>query len=266
VKDEALALVAGIADPAQKLNLLREYLQAFTLRALSESEAFVHLAFVGGTALRFLYGLPRFSEDLDFSLEDERGYEPVRWLEKLKRDLSLAGYEPELSWNPRKVVQDAWIRLPVILHEAGIAGRPEQKLSIKLEIDTRPPAGAQTEMEVLQRHVLFTVRHHDLESLMAGKVHALLTRPYTKGRDWYDLLWYYARRPRVEPNLTLLQNALDQTQGRGVYDASGWREQLKSKLDELDEARMIEDVRFFLERAEDVRLMTRASFERLLKA
>ncbi|MCK5795636.1 MAG: nucleotidyl transferase AbiEii/AbiGii toxin family protein, partial [Deltaproteobacteria bacterium] len=83
MKEEALALVAAIDDPARRLNLLREYLQAFALRSLHESEAFMKIAFVGGTALRFLHGLPRFSEDLDFSLTDSQGYEPERWLRKL---------------------------------------------------------------------------------------------------------------------------------------------------------------------------------------
>ena len=64
MKEEALALVRGVTDPGQALNRLREYLQVFVLRSFHESEAFRPLAFVGGTALRFLHGLPRFSEDL----------------------------------------------------------------------------------------------------------------------------------------------------------------------------------------------------------
>ena len=84
MKDEALALSETSPDPDRKLNLLREYLQAFVLRSLSESEAFTRLSFVGDTALRFLFGLPRFSEDLDFSLERDAGYEPTKWLDKLE--------------------------------------------------------------------------------------------------------------------------------------------------------------------------------------
>jgi len=76
MRDEALSLASAVADPAQRLNVLREYLQAFVLRSLHEAEAFTALAFVGGTALRFLEALPRFSEELDFSLTDERVYRP----------------------------------------------------------------------------------------------------------------------------------------------------------------------------------------------
>jgi predicted nucleotidyltransferase component of viral defense system len=74
VKDHALALTEKATDRGQALNTLREYLQALVLRSFYESEAFRNLAFVGGTALRFLHGLPRFSEDLDFSLVSPAGY------------------------------------------------------------------------------------------------------------------------------------------------------------------------------------------------
>lgn len=74
MKDHALALTEKATDRGQALNTLREYLQALVLRSFYESEAFRNLAFVGGTALRFLHGLPRFSEDLDFSLVSPAGY------------------------------------------------------------------------------------------------------------------------------------------------------------------------------------------------
>ena len=90
MRDNVLTLVSNVIDPAEKLNLLREYMQACILRSLHESEAFLNLSFVGGTALRFAFNLPRFSEDIDFSLENIRGYCPVDWMKKLKKDLSLA--------------------------------------------------------------------------------------------------------------------------------------------------------------------------------
>ena len=265
MKDEALALVETSPDPSRKLNLLRKYVQAFVLRSLSESEAFSQLSFVGGTALRFLFGLPRFSEELDFSLERDAGYEPIHWLDKLKRDLVLSGFTAELRWDDRRVVNAVWIRLSGLLQEAKLMAVPNQKLSIKLEIDTRPPAGAVLVKSVVNRHhMLFALQYHDLPSLMSGKIHALITRPYTKGRDWYDLLWYRSQRPPVEPNLTLLENALRQTQEQAV-DPGKWRGYVLEKLATIDERRMIDDVRPFLERTEDLSLMKRVHFEGLLK-
>ncbi|MDP3178869.1 MAG: nucleotidyl transferase AbiEii/AbiGii toxin family protein, partial [Spirochaetaceae bacterium] len=130
MKAEALDLALRSKDPLDRVNILREYVQACALRSLHESQAFERLSFVGGTALRFLYDLPRYSEDLDFSLESSAGYEPLAWMTKLKRDLSRLGFETELSWNDRKTVQVAWIRIARLLAEAGVVARTEQKLSI----------------------------------------------------------------------------------------------------------------------------------------
>ncbi len=175
-------------------------LQAFVMRSLHESEAYACLSFVGGTALRFVYDRPRFSEDLNFSLENPTGYDPLQWLKKLKRDMTLAGFDTVISWNDRKTVHTAWVKVAGLLKETGLAAMTGQNLSIKLEIDSRPPAGAETVSTVINRHLMFALRHHSLSSLMAGKVHALMTRNYSKGRDWYDLLWYLSHRPPTAPN------------------------------------------------------------------
>jgi hypothetical protein len=255
VKDEALALVRPVVDPAGKLNLLREFLQALALRSLHESEAFTKLAFVGGTALRFAYNLPRFSEDIDFSLESPDGYQPEKWLRKLKNDLALAGFDTSVSWNDKTTVHKGWVRVAGILKEAGLAAMPGQKLSIKIEIDTRPPAGAVRERTVITRHRVLALQYYDLASLMAGKVHALLTRKYPKGRDWYDLLWYRGQRPPAEPNLVQLQNALDQSQGAGKRSAANWKSDLAAAVARLSCAKLRDDVRPFLERPGETELI-----------
>ncbi len=265
MKEQALSLVRGLNDPGQKLNKLREYLQAFVLRSLHESEAFKPLAFVGGTALRFLHNLPRFSEDLDFSLVTQEGYVGAEWMAKIKRDLVLAGFNVQVVWNDRKVVHTGWIRVEGLLREAGLSGMPEEKLSIKLEIDTRPPLGAHCERKVVSRYMSFFIQHYDLPSLLAGKLHAVLSRNYSKGRDWYDLLWYLSQRPPVDPNGELLQNALDQTQGVAVCDAAKWRSLVQGRMGTLDMESVLDDVRPFLERSQDAALLTRDNLLSLVK-
>ncbi len=260
-----MALIRDVSNPGEALNRLREYLQAFVLRSFHESEAFRPLAFVGGTALRFLHGLPRYSEDLDFSLLSADGYEGKRWAAKVKRDLALAGFTPEVTWNDRKIVHVGWVRVARILHEAGLSAMPEEKLAIKLEIDTRPPAGAHCKRRVVTRHATFLVQHYDLTSLLAGKLHAAITRKYTKGRDWYDLLWYFSHLPPVEPNLALLQNALDQTQGSGRYDAASWPALVQARLATMNMQAVRDDVSAFLERPQDAALLTRDNLEELLQ-
>jgi predicted nucleotidyltransferase component of viral defense system len=256
VKDEALDLVRAVNDPARKLNLLREYLQALALHVLHREEAFLSLAFVGGTALRFVYGLPRFSEDLDFSLHENTGYGPETWMKALKREFLLGGFDVAVSWNDRTAVHKAWVKVAGVLKEAGLAAMAEQNLSIKIKIDTRPPAGAVCRRTLVTRHRLIAMQHYDLPSLMAGKLHALLTRGYPKGRDWYDLLWSRAQRPPVEPNGVLLQNALDQTQGAGRWNGANWRMDLATRIAELDCRALREDIRSFLEHPSEADLLT----------
>ncbi len=264
VKDQALALARDAADRGQALNTLREYLQALTLRSLHEAEAFRCLAFVGGTALRFLHGLPRFSEDLDFSLVSPDGYAGRTWMTKLKRDLELAGFTPEITWNDRKSVHSGWIRLGGLLYEAGLSPLPAEKLAIKVEVDTRPPVGGQCERRIVTRHLSFLLNYHDEASLMAGKLHALVARRYAKGRDWYDLIWYLSRRPPVMPNLTLLQNAMDQTQGPGRVDARDWMNLVRERLLTTDVTALRQDVSPFLEHPRDADLITRENLLGLL--
>ncbi len=264
MKEEALALVRDVSDPGQALNRLREYLQAFVLRSFHEGEAFRPLAFVGGTALRFLHNLPRFSEDLDFSLVSDEGYAGQEWMAKVKRDLTLAGFSPEVTWNDRKVVHTGWVRVAGLLHDAGLSAMPAEKLAIKVEIDTRPPTGARCERRVVTRHVTFLLQYYDLPSLLAGKLHAAITRKYAKGRDWYDLVWYLSQRPPVAPNLDLLQAALDQTQKGSRYHAPDWRERVRERLLALDLQAIADDVSPFLERPQDAALLTRDNLEGLL--
>jgi predicted nucleotidyltransferase component of viral defense system len=216
----------------------------------------VQLSFVGGTALRLLFNLPRFSEDLDFCLENPVGYAPGKWMEKLKRDMSLAGFDVDVKWQERGAIHAAWIRVAGLMNEVGLSDLKEQKLSIRLEIDTQPPAGAVSQTQVVTRLLMFTVRIFDLPSLMAGKIHALCTRPYAKGRDWYDLLWYRSQRPPVEPNLLLLQNALDQTEGVGTVDGKRWPRLLLERIEELEADKLAGDVRPFLERPRDADAIT----------
>ncbi len=185
-------------------------------------------------------------------------------MDKLKRDLAFAGFEATVTWNDRGTVHAAWVRISRLLHEVGLAAIQEQKIAVKLEIVSNPPAGAVTRTTVVQRHLMFALRHHDLPSLMAGKVHALMTRPFLKGRDWYDLLWYCSKQPPTEPNLELLRNALAQTAPELVREASGWRRALAAKIIEVGFERLRADVEPFLERTQDSAIMSPGAIVGLL--
>ena len=116
------------------------------------------------------------------------------------------------------------------------ADRSVKKIRVKIEIDTNPPAGAQYETKYLVFPFAASVTMHDCESLFAGKMHALLCREYTKGRDWYDLIWYCARK--IELNTTYLQSALKQQGEWKDKDLNvtkkWWLDALREKIQEVN--------------------------------
>jgi len=256
MKDRALQLVRE-AQPETKKNVLREYLQMHILSSLQRVRSFEQLAFVGGTALRFLYGLRRYSEDLDFSLEKLENYDFQRLLDRVQEDFLKAGFEVSMHPHEGTPGHSAFVRFPGLLAECGLSPHATQKLSIKIEIDTSPPAGADLETTVINREFLIAIRHHTLPSLMAGKLHAILSRRYTKGRDIYDLLWYLSRSDTVIPNLRLLQNALAQTSWDGMaVTAETWKAAIELRLREMDFTRISVDVLSFLESPGEQDLLT----------
>jgi hypothetical protein len=249
---------------AEATLLVREYLQARALEALQRAGAFEHWAFLGGTALRFLYRLPRFSEDLDFSLtralgpgESIRG-EFDRYVARVKGVFESEAYNVDVRERPDAVVQSAFVGFPGLLYEIGLSPHREQKITIKIEIDSNPPRHASTATSLVRRHVLLNILHYDQPSLLAGKLHAVLHRSHVKGRDVYDLLWYLSDSSWPEPNLPLLRSSLAQT-GMELTDrqVADWRELVIDRVAAMEWERVVADVRPFLERTEDIALLTR---------
>lgn len=158
--------------------MVREYLQARILEALQAKGVFTRWAFLGGTALRFLYDLPRYSEELDFSLRQpglEVGLADA--VEEARRVLTRETYAVESSISEGRTVAAAQIQFPGLLDEFGLSPHASQKLTIRLEVDTSPPAGAEFETALVRRHVVLRLCHYDRASLLAGKLHAVLARP-----------------------------------------------------------------------------------------
>jgi len=266
MKEHLAEVVRGAPTPVQGRNLAREYLQAQILASLQRAGAMIPLAFHGGTALRFLYGIPRYSEDLDFALEGaSEEYDFRRYLRAVQRDLAAQGYAVELKVSDEKVVHSAFVRFAGLLYELGLSPQRGDMLSVKLEVDTRPPAGAVVQTSVVRRPVILQLQHHDRASLLAGKLHALLQRRYAKGRDLYDLLWYLSDPAWPAPNLILLNSALEQM-GRAGPDvtAESWPGIVRERLKGLAWDRVVADVRPFLEPGTDPSLLTPENLLRVL--
>jgi hypothetical protein len=266
MKDYLAELARQALTPAQGRNVAREYLQARLLATMQRAGAMIPLAFQGGTALHFLYAHGRYSEDLDFALEgDRQNYDFRSYLQAIRSELTPEGYAVELKVNDQKTVHSAFVRFPGLLYDLGLSGQRSEVLAVKLEVDTNPPAGAGLETSLVRRFVLLQLQHHDQSSLLAGKLHAILQRPYTKGRDIYDLLWYLSDPSWPPPNFVLLNNALAQTGWQaGPLTAANWREHVRGRLRLLDWNGLLADVRPFVEPGFDLRLLTLANLERVL--
>jgi len=258
MKDYLATLVRDSRSQIAARNQVREYLQARILGSLQRSGAMIPLAFHGGTALRFLYTLPRSSEDLDFALERPSDlYDFHAYLSDIRRQFEAEGYQLRIRANDQKTVHTAFIRFPGLLYEIGLSAQLDEALAVKLEIDSQPPRGSILMTSVVRRHVTLRLQHHDRASLLAGKLHAILQRKFRKGRDIYDLLWYLSDPAWPEPNLILLNNALAQTGWSGAtITAENWRGLLKERLHGADFASLRQDVLPFLEDPVEIDMLT----------
>ena len=266
MKEYLIELVRNTQNPLLARNLAREYLQARILESLQHSGSMIPLAFHGGTALRFLYGIPRFSEDLDFALaRPSTGYDFRSYLKAIQSQFQIEGYSLQIKVNDQKTVHSAFIRFYGLPYELKFSTQSNEALSVKIEVDTHPPAGAGLEIALVRRYVTLRLQHHDRPSLLAGKLHAILQRGYAKGRDLYDLLWYLSDPDWPEPNLVLLANALTQTGWQGSLPTSeNWRGLIYDRLKALDWKAALADVRPFLEKPGEINLLTLENLGRLL--
>jgi predicted nucleotidyltransferase component of viral defense system len=265
MKDHCLALVAAKSGYNEKLNAMREYLQAYILSFMYEGGVFRRAAFVGGTALRFLHDLPRFSEDLDFSQVGKDKVNFGAMIDKIMRELELAGYSVSDSVEEDNTVNSAFIRFEALMHEAGISPLKSQKFSVKIEIDTNPPQGAVLEELLVNKYFPINFLAYDPASLFAGKVHAILSRKYTKGRDLFDLGWYLMTWKGIEPNFTQLNNALTQSSWQGpVISGVNWREVVSDAVRKADWKKVRSDVEQFLEHPRDIELLSQEAALKML--
>ena len=194
------------------LQALREILQEIALLGLWRSKFFDKAAFYGGTALRILYGLDRFSEDMDFSLLTPMDdFDLSAYTTALQKELAAFGFDVRIHQRDKSAesaVQSAFLKDNTLNQLLVIETSEEllktvhrgQILKIKLEIDTDPPPQFETHTRYLLQPIPFAVRTYTLPDLFAGKMHAILCRRWknrVKGRDWYDLVWYAANHPQL---------------------------------------------------------------------
>lgn len=264
----------NISDAEQAL---REIMQEIALAGLQRSGFFEKAAFYGGTALRIFYSLDRFSEDLDFSLlTPDPEFSITPYLERMQREFEALGIQIAISEKNKTnqtAIDSAFLKadtiwkellLKEIIDEERIGMRPEIK--IKLEVDTNPPLGFNTEDKLLLRPFSFYTKCYTLSDLFAGKMHALLFRKWknrVKGRDWYDFEWYVRRGTPLHLN-HFLRRAQDS--GDWTMDSiseTQFMELLRNRIDTLSIEQAKNDVRPFIKDAKRLDIWSKEYFRDL---
>jgi predicted nucleotidyltransferase component of viral defense system len=259
------------------LQALREILQEIALLGLWRSKFFDKAAFYGGTALRILYGLDRFSEHMDFSLLSPMDdFDLSAYTTALQKELAAFGFDVRIDQrnkNAESAIQSAFLKANTLNQLLVIETSEEllktvhrgQILKIKLEIDTDPPPEFETHTRYLLQPIPFAVRTYTLPDLFAGKMHAILCRRWkkrVKGRDWYDLVWYAANHPQL--HLAHLEQRMRQSghwKDQGRLTSEIFKQLLHRIIDKLDVDQARKEVEAFIRDRQSLAIWSREFFQ-----
>lgn len=201
--------------------IIREIVQSIVLIGLSRSNFFKIASFYGGTALRIFYNLNRYSEDLDFTLNEvDDNFSITPYISKIQEVALSYGLNLEISSKIKTAntpIESAFTKLNTYqtfinlkINSKMVATlHKDENIKVKLEIDCHPAIGFKTENKWLDMLEFAPVVVLDEPSLFAGKLHAILCRNYkntVKGRDYYDFLFYI--KNKIKPNMNYLKNKL----------------------------------------------------------
>lgn len=258
---------------------LAEIIQSVALLGLSRSNFFNMAAFYGGTALRLLHGLDRFSEDLDFSLLTENSdFHLHDYFGCIAAELKSFGFTAEVMGKEKRfesTTESAFIKenTVTLLISIGVPAdlitrfHQSSLTKVKIEVDVNPPGGANTVFEYVYDPVPFSLRSYDLPSLFAGKLHAVLARAWgnrVKGRDWYDFVFYV--RKGIPLSLGHLEARLRQT-GHFTETVALSPERLRNlllgRISTVDFVSARRDVERFIPRPQDLNVWDKEFFSSL---
>ena len=246
----------------QRLNAQHQAMQQIVLAGLQKGGFFEHAAFYGGTCLRIFHNLPRFSEDMDFSLTEKN---PTIHLENyfqaIQDVFAFTGKEVVITKKEKLNfgrVESAFLKEDTSAYD--IAFRTEKTIKVKIELDTDPPLLFDTEQKLLMKPYSLMVRCFTLPDLFAGKMHALVYRNWKtriKGRDWYDFEWYI--RFNVPLNFRHLQERIREFSGQEV-SKDEFMHLLRERLSTADINQVKQDVLPFVDRPSDLDIWSNEYF------
>ncbi len=256
--------------------IIKELLQQIVLIGLSRSGFFNYASFYGGTALRIFYGLNRYSEDLDFTLnKEDLNFSIEPFVNKIIEVAHSYGFDIEIQTKTKNIktpIENAFAKLNTyqtfinlkindrlvnLLHK-------DELIKVKFEIDCNPSLGFNVENKYLSMLEFANVAVLDKESLFARKLHALLCRSYknnVKGRDYYDFLFFIQRK--IKPNLTYLRNKLIESHKINENDEFNidiLKNMLKKRFDEVDFDLVKNDAEHFVFKNEDLSYFSKELF------
>lgn len=274
-------MLSTYPDDMPQIDKLREILQQTALLGLARHHFFQHAVFYGGTALRILYGLDRYSEDLDFSLlTPEANFNFTPFLHGMHQELRSMGFELDIDVRKKNADTGIWsaflkgntfLMLLSIYETKNIRGiHPDQKIQIKLEIDTDPPLEhLPLESKLVKSPVPFYISTYAAPDLFAGKMHAALCRNWksrVKGRDWYDVIWYIQKGTAL--NLAHLKARMKQTQhlhSNENLSKKDFLDRIHAKIDEIDWALAKADVALFIPDKQRLSIWSASFFHDLME-
>ena len=249
----------------QRLNAQHQAMQQIVLAGLQKGGFFEHAAFYGGTCLRIFHNLPRFSEDMDFSLTEKNpSIHLENYFQAIQDVFAFTGKEVVITKKEKLNfgrVESAFLKEDTSAYD--IAFRTEKTVKVKIELDTDPPLLFDTEQKLLMKPYSLMVRCFTLPDLFAGKMHALVYRNWksrVKGRDWYDFEWYI--RFNVPLNFAHLQERIREFSGKEVSKEE-FMQLLRERLSTADINQVKQDVLPFVDRPSDLNIWSNDYFLQL---
>lgn len=246
----------------QRLNAQHQAMQQIVLAGLQKGGFFEHAAFYGGTCLRIFHNLQRFSEDMDFSLTEKNpNIHLENYFQAIQDVFAFTGKEVVITKKEKLNfgrVESAFLKEDTSAYD--IAFRTEKTIKVKIELDTDPPLGFNTEQKLLMKPYSLMVRCFTLPDLFAGKMHALVYRNWKtriKGRDWYDFEWYI--RFNVPLNFAHLQERIREFSGQEVSKEE-FLQLLRERLATADINQVKQDVLPFVDRPSDLDIWSNEYF------
>lgn len=221
--------------------VLVEYLQHELLDSIFKQKGSEKLSFIGGTAIRIVYGSQRFSEDLDF---DNFGLSFKAFgeiLEKVVRDMEYKGFKLDFRLI-EKGAYHCYIKFPNLLYENNMLDYADEKILVRIDAvkkikNTNPVIFVLNKFDIYRKILV-----NPVEVILSQKLIAILERKREKGRDFYDVSFLLGK---TNPDFSYLKKM------RGYKDGEEFKKDFLKKIDSLKMEKLSQDVSPFLINPDD---------------